>query len=197
MDFKFLEGEKKISKETNYKTGLVLATITGGTAVLSSIICLPFILPALRKVCLPFVPATTKQVENVFLALRGKTGSLIDIGSGDGRIVIEAAKHGFKSVGVELNPWLVFYSKINSIRLGFSKNANFYCQDLWKFQLQPYKNVVIFGVKEMMEELTEKFNNELKDSTVVACRFPLPSKKPIKIIGTGIDRVWVYHFNGE
>lgn len=48
-----------------------------------------------------------------------------------------------------------------------------------------------------MEDLTEKFNNELKESTVVACRFPLPSKSPIKIIGTGIDRVWVYHFNGE
>ena len=54
----------------------------------------PFLLPALRKICLPFVPATSAQVKNVFTALSGRSGSLIDIGSGDGRIVSNtAAEH--------------------------------------------------------------------------------------------------------
>lgn len=47
----------------------------------------PFVAPAFRRVCLPFVPATTNQVYNVMKALRGRTGTLLDIGSGDGRIV--------------------------------------------------------------------------------------------------------------
>ena len=47
----------------------------------------PFVLPALRKVCLPYVPATTTQVSNVLRILEGRKGSLIDLGSGDGRIV--------------------------------------------------------------------------------------------------------------
>lgn len=50
-------------------------------------ICAPFVLPALRKICLPYVPATTIQVSNVIKALRGRNGQLIDLGSGDGRIV--------------------------------------------------------------------------------------------------------------
>ena len=38
-------------------------------------------------------------------------GKLLDIGSGDGRLVVEAARMGFKSTGVELNRWLVYYSR--------------------------------------------------------------------------------------
>lgn len=61
--------------------------LTGGTAVGLMVVCAPFVSPALRRVCLPYVPATTSQVNNVLLALRGRHGSLLDLGSGDGRIV--------------------------------------------------------------------------------------------------------------
>jgi len=50
-------------------------------------VCIPFINPAFRKICLPYVPATHQQIINVMQALKGRTGSLIDLGSGDGRIV--------------------------------------------------------------------------------------------------------------
>ncbi|XP_069979332.1 ATP synthase subunit C lysine N-methyltransferase, partial [Penaeus vannamei] len=72
--------------------GLVLVGLTGGAAIGLSIIAAPFVAPALRKVCLPYVPATTQQVNNVLRALRGRTGTLVDLGSGDGRIVVAAAK---------------------------------------------------------------------------------------------------------
>lgn len=45
-----------------------------------------------------------------------------------------------------------------------------------------------------MHELGKKFENELKDSHVVACRFPLPDKVPVRTIGGGIDTVWLYHY---
>jgi hypothetical protein len=47
----------------------------------------PFVAPGLRKICLPFLPANPAQVQNVLKALRGRRGTLLDIGSGDGRIV--------------------------------------------------------------------------------------------------------------
>ena len=83
---------------------LNLSFRSGCSALALSAICLPFVTPALRRVCLPYVPATDKQVENVFKALaRGNTTStssssakrptLVDIGSGDGRIVSAAAHH--------------------------------------------------------------------------------------------------------
>ena len=36
---------------------------------------------------------------------------MLDIGSGDGRLVVEAARMGFRATGVELNRWLVYYSR--------------------------------------------------------------------------------------
>ncbi|KAI4455343.1 hypothetical protein MML48_9g00008284 [Holotrichia oblita] len=116
-------------------TGIILVGITGGVAVALSIISAPFISPALRKICLPYVPATSSQIQNIFIALKGRTGNLIDLGSGDGRIVLEAAKHKFVSHGVELNPWLVIYSKIDAIRKGYRKETRFFKKDLWKFDL--------------------------------------------------------------
>ncbi|PNF21148.1 Protein FAM173B, partial [Cryptotermes secundus] len=142
---------------------------------------------------LPYVPATATQIKNVMSALAGRSGRLIDLGSGDGRIVLTAAKAGFVADGVELNPWLVAYSKFQAFRLGFCNCARFYCQDLWKFNLKPYPNIVIFGVQEMMPQLEMKLEKELcNDVHVVACRFPFPTWTPDATLGAGMDTVWVY-----
>lgn len=60
-----------------------------------TIICAPFISPALRKYCLPYIPATNQQLENILNALRGRKGTVLDLGSGDGRIVIGNKKLWF------------------------------------------------------------------------------------------------------
>lgn len=64
--------------------------------------------------------------------LRGAKGSLVDLGSGDGRIVIEAARLGLRSEGLELNPWLVAYSRWKAYRAGVSASTSFHAKDLWK-----------------------------------------------------------------
>lgn len=69
------------------RLGLVATGLLGGTLVALYAVAAPFVTPALRKICLPFVPATAAQVENVLRALRARSGTLADIGSGDGRIV--------------------------------------------------------------------------------------------------------------
>ncbi|KAL1117035.1 hypothetical protein AAG570_004363, partial [Ranatra chinensis] len=170
---------------------------SGGAAIALSVVCYPFVSPALRRICLPYVPATRQQVANVLAALRdspNRGANLLDVGSGDGRIVLAAAKEGFKSVGVELNLWLVLYSRLLAYTRGVSASATFHRQDLWNFSMKPYRNVVIFGVGEMMPELEKKFSEELSNARVVVCRFPLPNKMPVQIIGSGIDTVWVYDF---
>ena len=83
------------------RAGLVVAGVVGGAALAVTTVCVPFLLPALRRVCLPFVPATPTQLANVRAALRGRSSqqqraTLLDIGSGDGRIVVEAARDGFQ-----------------------------------------------------------------------------------------------------
>ena len=118
--------------------------------------------------CLPYVPATDTQVANVLRALGGggsvlQAGTsaagrrkLVDIGSGDGRIVLEAAKAGYAAHGVELNPWLVLYSKYRARRLGLSATATFSRADLWKSDMGNYDNVVIFGVEQGRNSIHSK-----------------------------------------
>ncbi|XP_059948706.1 ATP synthase subunit C lysine N-methyltransferase isoform X1 [Mesoplodon densirostris] len=135
-------------KKSNW--GFLLPGIVGGTLVAVYAVATPFITPALRRICLPFVPATAKQIENVVKMLRCRRGPLVDIGSGDGRIVIAAAKEGFTAVGYELNPWLVWYSRYCARREGVQASAKFYISDLWKVTFSQYSNVVIFGVPQMV-----------------------------------------------
>ena len=86
---------------------------------------------------------------------------------------------------MELNRVLVYYSRYSAlkiemyfsilrfaaVRAGLRGQATFARQDLWKSDMSKYDNVVIFGVEQMMAQLEEKLEKELKGgSTVVACR---------------------------
>ena len=153
----------------------------------------PFLSPALRKICLPFVPATETQIKNIFEALGSQKGKLIDLGSGDGRIVIEAAKKNYQSVGVELNFWLVLYSKFKSLYAGTYNQTTFRRENIFKHNLSSYDNIIIFGVDSLMEPLQTKLIKEMKnDATVVACRFPFKGNTQPFTHGCGIDTVWKY-----
>lgn len=80
------EGDVRQGKSRN-RVGVIVTGVLGGSLLALYAVAAPFVSPALRKICLPFVPATTAQVENVLRALRARSGTLVDIGSGDGRIV--------------------------------------------------------------------------------------------------------------
>ncbi|XP_047444910.1 ATP synthase subunit C lysine N-methyltransferase [Mugil cephalus] len=181
-------------RKARSRLGLVVTGVVGGSLVALYAVAAPFVAPALRRVCLPFVPATTAQVENVLKALQARSGTLVDIGSGDGRIVIAAAKHGFHASGFELNPWLVWYSRYKAWREGVHRSTSFHISDLWKVSFAQYSNVVIFGVPQMMDQLELKLASELPSTAkVVACRFPFPTWVPEHTTGEGIDTVWVYN----
>lgn len=188
------------NNETKAGSKLVylLLSVTGGTAVAISLISVPFVSPAFRKICLPYVPATSTQMNNVMKAWKNRSGKLVDLGSGDGRIVHLAAAHGFKAAGVELNIWLVLYSRFTSLMKGLSSNTKFYRKNLWSFNLNPYPNVIVFGAENMMDNVEKKCLKELSDgSIVITCRFPLPNLEAEEIIGEGQDTVWKYMFTSK
>ncbi|KAH8268656.1 hypothetical protein KR026_011279 [Drosophila bipectinata] len=186
----------KTSKPGMSIGGKVLIAATGGVGLGLSIVCASFVAPAFRRICLPYVPATTEQIQNVLSFLpRNTGGKLLDIGSGDGRIVVAAAQHNkaLKTDGVELNPWLVYYSRVAAMRNGVSKQASFFRRDLWKFNIKDYNYVVIFGVEQMMQDLEHKLIAECPhDAQIIACRFPLPNMEHAKIIEDGVNTVWFY-----
>ena len=72
---------------------MVVAGVAGAVGVGISLVAIPFVTPALRRVCIPYVPATPAQLANVSRALAldekpaESKGPLVDLGSGDGRVV--------------------------------------------------------------------------------------------------------------
>lgn len=81
-------------KESKY-LGRILIGLSTGIAIGLSVVCFPFVSPALRKFTLPYIPATDNQIKNIMKVLPKNPKEIVrvcDLGSGDGRIVIEAAK---------------------------------------------------------------------------------------------------------
>ncbi|XP_060787966.1 ATP synthase subunit C lysine N-methyltransferase isoform X3 [Neoarius graeffei] len=83
------EGETSTTSTSSVKqrVGFIATCALGGSLLALYSVAGPFVAPALRKICLPFVPATNTQVKNILRALQSRSGTLADIGSGDGRIV--------------------------------------------------------------------------------------------------------------
>ncbi|XP_066432836.1 adenine nucleotide translocase lysine N-methyltransferase [Eleutherodactylus coqui] len=156
------------------------------------------LMPGFRKVPLklqvPYMPASARQVENVMTLLKGRAGKMADLGSGDGRIVLEAARRGFHpAVGYELNPWLVRLSYFYAWRSGYLRRVTYLREDLWKVRLHDCNSVSIFLAPSVLTLLENKMLAELpNDARVVTGRFPLPTWVPSDLIGEGIDRAWAY-----
>jgi SAM-dependent methyltransferase len=102
----------------------------------------------------PFV-TTPDNVTAAMLELAGvKAGDhVIDLGSGDGRIVIAAARRGATGLGVEIDPRLVAESVANAVRAGVSARARFLEQDLFKTDLSPATVVTMYLLPEVNLQL--------------------------------------------
>jgi SAM-dependent methyltransferase len=106
----------------------------------------------------PFVTTPDNvTLELLKLAGVGPRDHVIDLGSGDGRIVITAAKHfGASGTGVEIVPDLVLRSRDNARRAGVSKRAQFIEQDLFKADLAKASVVTLYLLPEVNLQLRPK-----------------------------------------
>ncbi|XP_005870484.1 PREDICTED: protein FAM173A [Myotis brandtii] len=158
--------------------------------------------PALPATCLlaqvPYVGASVRQVEHVLSLLRGRSGKLVDLGSGDGRIVLAAHRCGLRpAVGYELNPWLVGLARLHAWRAGCAGSVCYHREDLWKVSLRDCHNVCVFLAPSVLPLLEGKLQAELPEGArVVSGRFPLPTWQPVAVVGEGLDRVWAYDVHG-
>ncbi|RVE69382.1 hypothetical protein OJAV_G00077160 [Oryzias javanicus] len=180
-----------------------VAQIAVGTGLAVYAMWVGILQPGFRKVPLklqvPYIPASKHQVQNVMTLLRGRKGNLVDLGSGDGRIVLEAHRHGFSpAVGYELNPWLISLARFHAWRLGYHGKVTYRREDLWKVDLTKCKNVTVFLAPSVLSLLQEKLQTELPDDAlVIAGRFPFPDWQPCRIEGHGVDRAWAYSMQAQ
>uniref|UniRef100_A0AAV2KM07 Uncharacterized protein n=1 Tax=Knipowitschia caucasica TaxID=637954 RepID=A0AAV2KM07_KNICA len=143
-----------------------VAQIAAGTGLAVYAMWVGILQPGFRRVPLklqvPYIPASTSQVRNVMTLLKGRKGSIVDLGSGDGRIVLEAYRHGFTpAVGFELNPWLVYLSRFKAWRTGHHEKVSYRREDFWKVDLSKCKNITVFLAPSVLSLLQKKLLAEL------------------------------------
>src|ERR1041384_819130 len=89
---------------------------------------------------------------------------LIDLGSGDGRTVITAAKRGTKALGIEYNPEMVELSQRNAAKEGVSDKASFMKADLFETDFSQAQVITMFLLPSINMKLRPKLLN-LKPGT--------------------------------
>lgn len=138
----------------------------------------------------PFAPVARNRIETMIKLLKLKPGEkLVDLGSGDCRIVIAFAGLGVQSHGYEINPLLVAWSRYKIRKQGLENIAFIHFKDFWQTNLSSFKAVTVFGIGHMMPRLEKKLKKELKPgSRFVSNHFKLPGLKPDK----EENKVWLY-----
>jgi SAM-dependent methyltransferase len=112
----------------------------------------------------PFVVSPDAVVDRMLRLAEPRAGDyLIDLGSGDGRIVIEAAKRaGARGLGVDLDPRLVRLARENAKRAGVEALAKFEVRDLFETDLRGASIVTMYLLPEVNRKLAPRLYEQLK-----------------------------------
>ena len=129
----------------------------------------------------PYVP-TPQSVVDKMLDMAKVTGEdyLIDLGSGDGRIPIAAAKRfGTKGMGVDIDPARVYEAKANAVNARVADKVEFRKQDLFETDLSQATVLTMYLLPRVNLQLRPRILNKLKPGTrVVSHSFDMGDWKP-------------------
>lgn len=138
---------------------------------------------AKRTPDVPYVPTTEPAVEAMLdLAKVTKNDVVYDLGCGDGRIVITAAKKfGARGVGIDINPERIAEARANAKKAGVEHLVKFIEQDLFEADIREASVVTLFLLSSVNLKLRPKLLAELKPGTrVVSNTFDMGDWKPDK-----------------
>lgn len=129
----------------------------------------------------PFLPTLKPKVAIALELIDLKPGqTLLELGSGDGRILRAAAQRGWRAVGYELNPFLVLYSKLLTFR--YRKQVTIIWGNYWKRPWPQAEGIFVFLLQPYMEKLDQKITADCQKGTkLVSFAFTIDSKKPSKV----------------
>jgi protein-L-isoaspartate O-methyltransferase len=132
----------------------------------------------------PYVPTPPSVVRRMLqIAQVGPHDMVYDLGAGDGRIAIAAARQfGARAVGVELDPERIKEAKANAEQAGVSDRVRFLQQDLFTADISEATVVTLFLTPALNLRLRPKLWSELKPGTrVVAHLYDMGDWKPTKM----------------
>lgn len=135
----------------------------------------------------PFVPTKNGSVSTMLRLAKLHTNDvLMDLGSGDGRILRKSAKYVKRAIGIEINPLLFWWSKM---RLANYKNIEIRRENLWNVDLSNVDVLTIFFIAHHMNALEKKIKKEMSPgSRIISYGFRFPDWQHIEKDG----KVYLY-----
>jgi SAM-dependent methyltransferase len=139
--------------------------------------------PFESKKIVPYVPSPEYVVDKMIELAGVKKGDVVyDLGSGDGRIVIAAAKKGARAVGFEIDPDLVAESRANIQKAGVQESAEIRNQDILTVDLSAASVVTMYLLPDVNLKLRPNLLSQLKPgSRIVSHSFDMGDWKPDKV----------------
>lgn len=131
----------------------------------------------------PFVPTPQVVVDEMLRLAQVRAGDFVmDLGSGDGRIAITAArKFGARAMGVELDEHLIFQSEESARQAGVEDRVKFLRQDLFKTDLSEASVITMYLLPSVNRRLRPRLLDLRPGTRVVAHDFDLDDWKPDRV----------------
>lgn len=154
-----------------------------------------------RSLDVPYVPTPEPVVDRMLeLAKVGKNDVVYDLGCGDGRIVITAAKrYGARGVGVDLNPQRISEANANAKAAGVQDRVKFMVGDLYKADFSGANVVTLYLLSSVNRQLRPQLWKQLKIGTrVVSHAFDMgPEWPPEKVETVDGNKIYVWTITQE
>lgn len=140
----------------------------------------------------PFVPTKVENLRKILKAAGIKKDKIFyELGSGDGRVVLEASRLGAISYGIEQSWLRVWYSRFKSSREKLS--ATFFHGNIFDRQYYPADVVYVYMLQDCVDQLEKKLKKELKKGAVIITqKYHFKNWKPTK----KIDNFYLYTKTG-
>lgn len=132
----------------------------------------------------PFISTPQDVVERMLvLAGTGPEDLVVDLGSGDGRIVIAAARRfGARGLGIDFDGRLVAASRDNARAAGVAEKVRFIEADVLTADISQASVVTVYLLPELIWKLQARFISELKPGTrIVSHAFPMSGWRPDRV----------------
>lgn len=130
----------------------------------------------------PFVRSSKKATDAMIRLAKIKQGTNVyDLGSGDATLLFRAAALGATAVGLEINPFLVLWSRLKILLSRNGKRITVRWQNFWRADLHEANVVFVYLLPWRMETLEKLLKTQCKPGTrIVSNSFIFPSLKPLK-----------------
>lgn len=130
----------------------------------------------------PYVATKGHQMDVIkkFAKIK-KNETIVDLGSGDGRLLILAAEQGGFAIGYEINPFFLVLSRLRVGMMGLSDHVKVKNKNLWQADLKVADVIFVFGKRKSMQRFEDfVWQNSKKGTRILVNMNPFPNKKPKK-----------------